>query len=282
MPVASRARPIGVTENSDQVCIWCSAGSALLEVRIRSFSRINGLEPTMVMVPPRMAQKPIGMSRRDIGSPVRAEMRLTTGRKSAAAPTFCMKLEMKPTEPEMAGMMRASVRPATFRMVPASLPMRPVLSRPAPMIMTAMMEMTALLEKPRNSSEDGTSGFSKPARLPNWLIRPSSTMMLTAATSTPTTSKANRKIVSSRIAITTAISPLGTTKATAMPAMVKRAAAMSVFRGSPDMLANPCRMESGFRQGHRARGRLSTIAPTLATHGRNSRAISPAVFFIRK
>jgi len=38
---------------------------------------------------------------------------------------------------EIAGMMRASVRPATLRMNPATLPIRPVLSRPAPMIMTA-------------------------------------------------------------------------------------------------------------------------------------------------
>ena len=120
----------------------------------------------MVMVPPRMAQKPIGISRRDSGRPVRAEMRLTTGRNSAAAPTFCMKLEMKPTVPEIAGMMRASVRPANFRMVEATLPIRPVLSRLAPMIMTAMIEITALLENPRNSSEAGTSGFGSPIRPP--------------------------------------------------------------------------------------------------------------------
>ena len=69
-------------------------------------SRISGLEPTMVTVPPRMAQKPIGISSRDIGSPERAEMRDTTGRNSAAAPTFCAEREMKPTVPEMIGMMR--------------------------------------------------------------------------------------------------------------------------------------------------------------------------------
>ena len=39
---------------------------------IRSFSRINGDEPTMVSVPPRMAQKPIGINNREIGKPVRA------------------------------------------------------------------------------------------------------------------------------------------------------------------------------------------------------------------
>jgi hypothetical protein len=67
----------------------------------------------MVMVPPRMAQKPMGISSRDMGSLVRAEMRLTTGRNSAAAPTFCMNDEMTPTVPEMSGMMRASVLPPT-------------------------------------------------------------------------------------------------------------------------------------------------------------------------
>ena len=65
----------------------------------------------MVMVPPRMAQKPMGISRRDMGRPERAEMRLTTGRNRAAAPTFCMKQEMTPTVPEMIGMMRVSVVP---------------------------------------------------------------------------------------------------------------------------------------------------------------------------
>jgi hypothetical protein len=67
-----------------------------------------------------MAQKPIGISRRDIGRPVRAEMRLTTGRKSAAAPTFCMKLEMPPTVPEISGMMRDSVLPPMRMMKPAT------------------------------------------------------------------------------------------------------------------------------------------------------------------
>ena len=117
----------------------------------------------MVMVPPRIAQKPMGISRRDIGSPVRAEMRLTTGRNSAAAPTFCMKLEMTPTAPDIAGMTRASVRPAYFRMAPATRPIRPVLSSPAPMIITAMMDITALLEKPMNWSSRETSRCDRPS-----------------------------------------------------------------------------------------------------------------------
>jgi len=109
--VATSASPIGVTSNRSKVPICFSGGRAWLEVRIRSLSRISGLEPTMVTVPPRIAVKPIGISRRDIGRPERAEMRLTTGRNRAAAPTFCMNEEMMPTVPEMIGMMRFSVVP---------------------------------------------------------------------------------------------------------------------------------------------------------------------------
>ena len=115
MPVATSARPTGVTENRLKVCICRSVGSATLEVRIRSLSRISGDEPTMVTVPPRIAVKPIGISRRDIGRPERADMRLTTGRNSAAAPTFCMNDEMMPVVPETIGMMRFSELPPIRR-----------------------------------------------------------------------------------------------------------------------------------------------------------------------
>ena len=162
MPAASSAAPTGVTENIDQVSICCSGSKVLLELISRSFSRISGLEPTMVSVPPRIAQKPIGISRRDIGNPVRAEMRPTTGRNSAAAPTFCMKPEITPTEPAMAGTMRRSECPARRRIAAATRLMRPVLSRPAPMIITAMIDTTALLAKPANSSPSCTSGAASP------------------------------------------------------------------------------------------------------------------------
>ncbi len=127
-----------------------------------------------------------------MGMPVRAAMRPTTGRNRAAAPTFCMKLEMKPTVPDTAGMMRASVWPASFRITPATRVMSPVLSRPAPMIMTPMMEITALPAKPWNRSLVGTSGWARPRASLKELIIPSSTITVTAATSTGTTSKANR------------------------------------------------------------------------------------------
>ena len=70
----------------------------------------------MVIVPPSIAVKPIGMSRRDIGNPERDDMRLTTGSNSAAAPTFCMNEEMIPAVPDTMGMMRPSAVPPTFRM----------------------------------------------------------------------------------------------------------------------------------------------------------------------
>ncbi len=65
------------------------------------------------MVPPRMAQKPIGISRRESGMFVRIAMRPTAGRKSAAAPIFCMKLEIMAMVVEMIAIKRASVLPAS-------------------------------------------------------------------------------------------------------------------------------------------------------------------------
>ena len=148
MPLTSSAAPTGVTENRPKACIFCPSGRSVFAVTIRSFSRISGEEPTRVIVPPRMAQNPIGMSIRLSGMSVRAEIRLTTGRNSAAAPTFCRKLEMNPTVPQITGTTRFSVDPPKRRMAAATLDIRPVLSSPAPMIITAMIEMTALEAKP--------------------------------------------------------------------------------------------------------------------------------------
>ena len=134
----------------------------------------------------------MGMSSRDMGIPDRAEMRETTGRNSAAAPTFCMKEEMKATVPEMMGMIRVSVFPPMRRMKAATLLIRPVRSRPAPMIMTAMMEITALEAKPSNRRVLSTSPSSSPIQGASRVVRPSSTMMVTAATSTSTISNTKR------------------------------------------------------------------------------------------
>ncbi len=60
------------------------------------------------------------------------------------------------------------------------------------MIITAMMEITALLAKPSNSRWLSTSPFSSPMSGASSSVSPSSTMMETAATSTSTISKAKR------------------------------------------------------------------------------------------
>ena len=192
MPAARSASPTGVTENSDQPCMACSGGSARLEAAMRSFSRMSGEDPTRVTVPPRIAQKPIGISSRDIGNPERAEMRPTTGRNSAAAPTFCMNEEMIPTVTEIIGTMRFSLEPPMSSSLPATRFMMPVRSRPAPMIMTATIEITAFEPKPSNSSPFSTSPFSSPMAGASREVSPSSAMIEMAATSTLTTSNTNR------------------------------------------------------------------------------------------
>ena len=97
-----------------------ASGRLRFEVSIRSLSRIRGLDPTIVIVPPKIAQKPIGISSRDIGRLPRRAIRVTTGRKSAAAPMFCMKLEITPTVAEMTVIIRLSVLPPYFRIFPAN------------------------------------------------------------------------------------------------------------------------------------------------------------------
>ena len=84
----------------------------------------------MVMVPPRMAQNPIGISKRDMGRSVRDEMRDTTGRNRAAAPTFCMNEEITPTVEEMIGMMRSSVDPPKRRITAVTAGHDPGLVQP--------------------------------------------------------------------------------------------------------------------------------------------------------
>ena len=191
IPVAISDKPIGVTSNRPNVSIWFSGGNALFEESSKSLSRINGLEPTMVTVPPRMAQNPIGISNLDIGILVRRLIRLTTGKNSAAAPTFCIKLEMIPTVPDTKGVIRVSVEPPFFRIQLATRLMMPVLSSPAPIIITAIIDMTALLEKPSKSSAEFMTG-SRPGTM---VVRPSNTMMVTAATSIRTTSETKRYTV---------------------------------------------------------------------------------------
>lgn len=63
----------------------------------KSFNKINGLHPTKVNVPPRIAEKPMGISNRDRGISNLLLIRCIAGGNNAAAPIFCMKLEMPAT-----------------------------------------------------------------------------------------------------------------------------------------------------------------------------------------
>ncbi len=96
---------------------------------------------------------------------------------------FCMKLEMPATVMEMAMITRDLLAPATRRIGPTNRLIRPVLSRPAPMMMTAMIEMTALLLMPTNAS----FGEIRPRRGRETIIR-------MATTSTRTHSTIKRKM----------------------------------------------------------------------------------------
>ena len=170
--------------------------------RIRSFSKIKGDDPTIVIVPPRIAQKPIGISSRDIGISVRIETRLTTGRNNAAAPTFCIKLEIMPTVPEIMSMILDSAVPPNLVIQAATIDMTPVRSKPAPMIITAIIDMTALLANPSKSLRTSASP-SRPGRTDK---HPSVTITRMAATSTRTISETKRATVNNRSTSTNTIS----------------------------------------------------------------------------
>ena len=169
---------------------------------IRSFNKISGEEPTIVIVPPKIAQNPIGIKSRDNDNSVRTDIRLTTGKNSAAAPTFCIKDETKPTEPDIIGIIRLSVLPPIFRIYPANLDINPVLSRPAPIIITAIIEITALDAKPSNNVE-GSAKLCNPG---NWLNRPKVTIARMAVRSIRKASVTKRKTVIPSTAKTTTIS----------------------------------------------------------------------------
>ena len=73
MPARTSETPTGVTANRPKVSILAPTGMAEFALTIRSFTRINGEEPTIVMVPPRIAQVPIGMRSRLRGRSVRGD-----------------------------------------------------------------------------------------------------------------------------------------------------------------------------------------------------------------
>ena len=88
----------------------------------------------MVMVPPRIAQKPIGISMRDCAMLVRTETRETTGRNRAVAPMFWIIPEIPPTVPEISGTilrtlplptrntLASTASPAHFKIVTGCMP----------------------------------------------------------------------------------------------------------------------------------------------------------------
>jgi hypothetical protein len=115
---------------------------------IRSFNRIKGLEPTRVMHPPITAQNPMGIKIFETGTFTCRHILFVAGKKSAAAPIFCIKLEINATVAEIRAMIRTSLFPASLMICLAKIFMTPVLSRPSPMMITAMIETTALELKP--------------------------------------------------------------------------------------------------------------------------------------
>ena len=163
---------------------------------------ISGLDATIVIVPPRIALKPIGMTSLDIGNRVREEMRETTGRINATAPMFCMNDEMIATVPDNSATMRFSVLPPNRKITQATRSMAPVLSRPPPRIITPMMEITALLENP----EKITSGVSNCLSPGTNINRPKRVMISIAATSTRSNSVAKMNMANATISMTITIS----------------------------------------------------------------------------
>src|SRR3989339_721271 len=154
---------------------------------MRSFRRMVGLAPTRVMVPPIMAQNAMGINTLEVGMPNRLDILWVTGMNRAAAPIFCIMLEMMPTVPAIRRMTLLSLLPARARMGLATLFITPVLSRPAPMIITAIMEQTALLERPEKAS----LGVTRP-------IMGNRTIIIIPTTSTLTHSKINKQITKTR------------------------------------------------------------------------------------
>jgi hypothetical protein len=134
---------------------------------------INGLDPTRVKVPPKMAENPTGMSRSEMGVLVCLLTRWMAGKNRAAAPMFCIKLEMTATAPEKSKMMRRRLEPAIRNNGLTPRLITPVWLRPWPIMITAMIEMTAVLDSPWKASRPSTSPS-----------RGSATMIRMATTST--------------------------------------------------------------------------------------------------
>ena len=105
MGVTSK-RPKGSKVFSSKAGFWALS---IYHFSTRSLSRIRGLDPTRVRQPPIMAQNPMGINIRDTGMFNLRLIRKVAGIKRAAAPIFCIKLEIKATVPETRAVIRRSL-----------------------------------------------------------------------------------------------------------------------------------------------------------------------------
>ena len=156
---------------------------------------IRGPEPTMVRVPPRIPENPMGISSREAGIFAALEIRRTAGKKRATEPMFCMKAEIRPTTVQITPRSLLSLEPARERIFRLTRFMSPVLSMPLPRIITPIMDTTALLPKPEKAS----LGLTRPVQARVSMTRP-------AITSTLKNSPTKRTIVPARTSITSRIS----------------------------------------------------------------------------
>ena len=111
-----------------------------------------------------------------------------------------------PTVVETIGMMRPSVVPPRFKIRAATFDIKPVLSKPAPIIITAIIDITALDEKPENNSLR-SARFSRPGKV---LRPPSITITKIAARSMRMISETNKNTVKASSPSTTIISKVKT------------------------------------------------------------------------
>ncbi len=104
------------------------------------------------MCPPLLRRTLLGIIQADAGILSRREMFRMPGRNSAAAPMFCMNPESTPTEMDITPITPDLPVPTFFSTAFENLSIIPVLAIPCPRIITAIIAITALLEKPERVS----------------------------------------------------------------------------------------------------------------------------------
>ncbi len=155
IPAATRAMPIGVTLNKPKASKSFPLNTAPLFTHhdsIRSFNKISGLEPTRVRQPPIIPQNPMGIRILDIGRFNCLLILVAAGKNKDTAPIFCIKLEMEATVADRMIMIRVLLLPANLIISWESIFIRPALSRPAPIMITAIIETTAFEPSPLMAS----------------------------------------------------------------------------------------------------------------------------------